>query len=34
MAKINLGRVIGGWLLAGIAMNIVDGVTNGAGLGE
>jgi hypothetical protein len=33
MAKINLGRVVGGGLLAGLAMNIVDGVINGALLG-
>ena len=30
MAGINVGRVIGGGLLAGVVMNVVDGVTNGA----
>jgi hypothetical protein len=29
MASINIGRVIGGGLLAGLVMNVVDGVTNG-----
>jgi hypothetical protein len=29
MAGINYGRVIGGGLLAGVVMNVVDGVTNG-----
>ncbi|PYQ20263.1 MAG: hypothetical protein DMF81_19195 [Acidobacteria bacterium] len=33
MAGINVGRVIGGGLLAGVVMNVVDGVTNGAILG-
>ena len=33
MAKINLGRVVGGGLLAGLVMNIVDAVANGAWLG-
>jgi hypothetical protein len=33
MSKINLGRVVGGGLLAGLVMNIVDGITNGALLG-
>jgi hypothetical protein len=33
MAGINVGRVIGGGLLAGLVMNVVDGVTNGAILG-
>lgn len=33
MSRINLGRIIGGGLLAGLVMNIVDGVTNGALLG-
>jgi hypothetical protein len=33
MAGINWGRVIGGGLLAGLVMNVVDGVTNGAILG-
>ena len=33
MAGINLGRVIGGGLVAGLVMNVVDGVTNGAILG-
>jgi hypothetical protein len=30
MAGINVGRVIGGGLLAGVLMNVVDGLTNGA----
>jgi len=29
MAGINVGRVIGGGLVAGLVMNVVDGVTNG-----
>ena len=29
MAGINVGRVIGGGLLAGVVMNVVDAVTNG-----
>ena len=29
MAGINAGRVIGGGLVAGLVMNVVDGVTNG-----
>ena len=33
MAGINVGRVIGGGLLAGVVINLVDGVTNGAILG-
>jgi hypothetical protein len=33
MAGINLGRVIGGGLVAGLVMNVVDGVTNGVILG-
>ena len=33
MAGINVGRVIGGGLLAGVVMNVVDAVTNGAILG-
>jgi hypothetical protein len=33
MSKINLGRVVGGGLLAGLVMNVVDAVTNGALLG-
>jgi hypothetical protein len=33
MSKLNLGRVVGGGLLAGLVMNIADGVTNGALLG-
>ena len=33
MSKINLGRVVAGGLLAGLVMNIVDAVTNGALLG-
>jgi hypothetical protein len=33
MAGINVGRVIGGGLLAGLVMNVVDGVTNGVILG-
>jgi hypothetical protein len=33
MAGINVGRVIGGGLAAGLVMNVVDGVTNGAILG-
>jgi hypothetical protein len=33
MSKINLGRVVGGGLLAGLVMNIVDGFTNGVLLG-
>jgi hypothetical protein len=33
VSKINLGRVIGGGLLAGLVMNVVDAVTNGALLG-
>jgi hypothetical protein len=33
MAGINLGRVIGGGLLAGLVMNVVDGLTNGMLLG-
>jgi uncharacterized membrane protein YeaQ/YmgE (transglycosylase-associated protein family) len=31
---INLGRVIGGGLVAGLVMNVVDGIVNGAMLGE
>jgi len=33
MSKINLGRVVSGGLLAGLVMNVVDAVTNGALLG-
>ena len=33
MAGINVGRVIAGGLVAGLVMNVVDGVTNGAILG-
>jgi hypothetical protein len=33
MAGINMGRVIGGGLVAGLVMNVIDGVTNGAILG-
>lgn len=33
MAGINAGRVIGGGLVAGLVMNVVDTVTNGAILG-
>jgi len=33
MAGINLGRVIGAGLVAGLVMNVVDGVTNGGILG-
>jgi hypothetical protein len=33
MAGINLGRVIGGGLLAGLVMNVVDAVANGVILG-
>ena len=33
MAGINLGRVIGGGLVAGLVMNVVDGIANGAILG-
>ncbi len=33
MSKINIGRVVGGGLLAGLVMNIVDAITNGALLG-
>jgi hypothetical protein len=33
MAGINTGRVVGGGLVAGLVMNVVDGVTNGAILG-
>ena len=33
MAGINVGRVIGGGLLAGVVMNVVDAVTNGVILG-
>jgi hypothetical protein len=33
MPGINVGRVIGGGLLAGVVMNVVDGVANGAILG-
>jgi hypothetical protein len=33
MAGVNLGRVIGGGLVAGLVMNVVDAVTNGAILG-
>ena len=33
MAGINVGRVILGGLVAGLVMNVVDGVTNGAILG-
>jgi hypothetical protein len=34
MAGISAGRVLGGGLVAGLVMNVVDGVTNGAILGE
>lgn len=34
MAGINTGRVVGGGLVAGLVMNVVDAVTNGAILGE
>jgi hypothetical protein len=33
MSKINLGRIVVGGLLAGLVMNVVDAVTNGALLG-
>ena len=33
MARINVGRVIGGGLLAGVVINVVDGLTNGGVLG-
>jgi hypothetical protein len=33
MAGINVGRVVGGGLVAGLVMNVVDGVANGAILG-
>jgi hypothetical protein len=33
MAGINVGRVVVGGLVAGLVMNVVDGVTNGAILG-
>lgn len=33
MAGINVGRVIGGGLVAGLVMNVIDGVANGAILG-
>jgi hypothetical protein len=33
MAGINMGRVIAGGLVAGLVMNVIDGVTNGAILG-
>ena len=33
MTGINIGRVIGGGLLAGVVMNVVDAVTNGVLLG-
>ena len=33
MAGINVGRVVGGGLLAGVVMNVVDAVTNGVILG-
>ena len=33
MTGINLGRVIGGGLVAGLVMNVIDGVTNGGILG-
>src|SRR2546428_9096401 len=33
MTGINVGRVIGGGLLAGVLMNVVDGLTNGVILG-
>jgi len=33
MSKVNLGRVVAGGLLAGLVMNIIDGITNGALLG-
>jgi len=33
MAGINVGRVIGGGLLAGVVIDVVDGVTNGGILG-
>ncbi|MFI5185022.1 MAG: hypothetical protein ACHQNV_11520 [Vicinamibacteria bacterium] len=34
MASMNVGRIVGGGLVAGLVMNVVDGVTNGAILGE
>jgi hypothetical protein len=34
MAQVNVGRVLGGGLVAGLVMNVVDAVTNGAILGE
>jgi hypothetical protein len=34
MAGINVGRVIGGGLLAGVVINVVDGITNGVILGD
>jgi hypothetical protein len=34
MAGINLGRVVAGGLVAGLVMNVVDGIANGAILGE
>ena len=33
MAGINVGRVVGGGLVAGLVMNVIDGVTNGGILG-
>jgi len=33
MAGINVGRVVGGGLVAGLVMNVVDAVTNGVFLG-
>ena len=33
MAGINVGRVVGGGLVAGLVMNVIDAVTNGAILG-
>ena len=33
MAGINVGRVVGGGLLAGVVIDVVDGLTNGAVLG-
>ena len=34
MAQVNVGRVVVGGLVAGVVMNVVDAVTNGAILGE
>jgi hypothetical protein len=34
MGKINVGRLIVGGLIAGVIMNVVEGVTNGAVLGQ